>query len=283
MTDTMRVGLVQINTRDDKDANLRRAEELVDEAVARGARFVVMPEYVSFLGPKEQHEVIAEPIPGPTTERFAAKAREHGIYLLGGSIHEQSDTPGMYYNTSVMLDPTGEIIATYRKIHLFDIDLTGNVTANESSTILPGDEIVTADVDGHTVGLSICYDLRFPELYRQLALEGAEILLVPAAFTMFTGKDHWHVLLRARAIENQTYVLAPGQFGAHEPNNAQCYGHSIIIDPWGTVIAESSDSEGVVVADLDFELLRKIREQLPSLANRRPSAYRERVAAGIAD
>lgn len=277
MTDTMRVGLVQINTRDDKDANLRRAEELVDAAVARGARFVVMPEYVSFLGPKEQHEEIAEPIPGPTTERFAAKAREHGIYLLGGSIHEQSDTPGMYYNTSVMFDPSGEIIATYRKIHLFDIDLTGNVTANESSTILPGDEIVTADVDGHTVGLSICYDLRFPELYRQLALEGAEILLVPAAFTMFTGKDHWHVLLRARAIENQTYVLAPGQFGAHEPNNSQCYGHSIIIDPWGTVIAESSDSEGVVVADLDFELLRKIRKQLPSLANRRPSAYRERV------
>lgn len=277
MTDTMRVGLVQINTRDDKDANLRRAEELVDAAVARGARFVVMPEYVSFLGPKEQHEEIAEPIPGPTTERFAAKAREHGIYLLGGSIHEQSDTPGMYYNTSVMFDPSGEIIATYRKIHLFDIDLTGNVTANESSTILPGDEIVTADVDGHTVGLSICYDLRFPELYRQLALEGAEILLVPAAFTMFTGKDHWHVLLRARAIENQTYVLAPGQFGAHEPNNSQCYGHSIIIDPWGTVIAESSDSEGVVVADLDFALLRKIRKQLPSLANRRPSAYRERV------
>jgi len=283
MEDTMRVGLVQINTRDDKDANLRRAEELVDAAVARGARFVVMPEYVSFLGPKEQHEAIAEPIPGPTTDRFAAKAREHGIFLLGGSIHEQSDTPGMYYNTSVMFDPAGEIIATYRKIHLFDIDLTGNVTANESSTILPGDEIVTADVDGHTVGLTICYDLRFPELYRQLALEGAEILLVPAAFTMFTGKDHWHVLLRARAIENQTYVLAPGQFGAHGENNAQCYGHSIIIDPWGTVIAESSDSEGVVVADLDFELLRKIRKQLPSLANRRPSAYRERVAAGIAD
>src|SRR5688500_8152250 len=266
MTDTLRVGLVQINTQDDKDANLRRAEELVDAAVARGARFVVMPEYVSFLGPKEQHEAIAEPIPGPTTERFAAKAREHGIFLLGGSIHEQSDTPGMYYNTSVMFDPAGEIIATYRKIHLFDIDLTGNVTANESSTILPGNDIVTADVDGHTVGLSICYDLRYPELYRQLALEGVEILLVPAAFTTFTGKDHWHVLLRARAIENKTSVLAPGQFGAHGENNSQCYGHSVIIDPWGTVIAESSDSEGVVVADLDFAYLQKIRKQLPSLA-----------------
>ena len=283
MTDRLRVGLVRINTRGDKDANLRRAEELIDAAVARGARFVVMPEYVSFLGAKEQHHEIAESIPGPTTDRFAAKAREHGIFLLGSSIHEQSDTAGMFYNTSVMFDPAGEIIATYRKIHLLDIDLTGNVTANESSTILPGDEIVTADVDGHTVGLSICYDLRFPELYRNLALEGAEILLVPAAFTMFTGKDHWHVLLRARAIENQTYVLAPGQFGTHGESNSQCYGHSVIIDPWGTVIAESSDSEGVIVADLDFAYLRKIGKQLPSLANRRPSAYSERVALGAGD
>ncbi len=276
MADTMRVGLVQINTQADKEANLQRAEELIDEAVAKGARFVVLPEYVSFLGPRDQHQAIAEPIPGPTTERFAAKARQHGIYLHGGSIHELSETDGKFYNTSVVFDPQGEIIATYRKIHLFDIDLTGNVTANESSTILPGDEIVTADIDGHTVGLSICYDLRFPELYRLLALSGAEVLLVPAAFTMFTGKDHWHVLLRARAIENQTWVLAPGQFGPHEPN-AQCYGHSLIIDPWGTVVADASNGEGVVVADLDFDALRKIRTQLPSLANRRPAAYREKV------
>ncbi|MEI2618635.1 MAG: carbon-nitrogen hydrolase family protein [Thermomicrobiales bacterium] len=279
MSDTMRVGLAQMNTQSDKEANLRRAEELIDEAAARGARLVVLPEYVSFLGPREQHEEVAEPIPGPTTERFAAKARQHGIWLHGGSIHERSDTPGMYYNTSVVFDPSGEIIATYRKIHLFDIDLTGNVTANESSTILPGDEVVTVDIDGHTVGLSICYDLRFPELYRQLALAGAEVLLVPAAFTMFTGKDHWHVLLRARAIENQTWVLAPGQFGAHELN-AQCYGHSVIIDPWGTVVADAPNGEGVIVADLDFDALRKIRAQLPSLANRRPSAYREPATVG---
>ena len=273
----MRVGLVQINTQADKEANLRRAEELIDEAVARGARFVILPEYVSFLGPREQHEEVAESIPGPTTERFAAKARQHGIWLHCGSFHERSDTPGMYYNTSVVLDPSGEIIGKYRKIHLFDIDLTGNVTANESSTILPGDEVVTVDIDGHTVGLSICYDLRFPELYRLLALAGAEVLLVPAAFTMFTGKDHWHVLLRARAIENQTWVLAPGQFGPHEPN-AQCYGHSVVIDPWGTVVADAPNGEGIVVADLDFDALRKIRAQLPSLANRRPAAYREPAA-----
>lgn len=282
MADTLRVGLVQINTRDDKEANLRRAEELIDEAVARGARFVVLPEYVSYLGAKDRHQEVAESVPGPTTERFAAKARQHGIYLHGGSIHERSDTPDKYYNTSVVFNPDGEIIATYRKIHLFDIDLTGNVTANESSSILPGDEIVTAEIDGHTVGLSICYDLRFPELYRHLALEGAEVLLVPAAFTMFTGKDHWHVLLRARAIENQTYVLAPGQYGSHDPN-AQCYGHSVVIDPWGSVIADASDAEGVVVADLDFDYVRKIRKQLPSLANRRPSAYPQRSSVLVGD
>src|SRR5688572_19636018 len=186
LSDILRVGLVQINSRADKEANFRRAEELIDEAVGRGAQFVVLPEYVNFLGPKEGLADVAESIPGRTTERFGAKARQHGIWLLGGSIHELSDEPGKYYNTAVLYDPSGAIAATYRKIHLFDIDLTGNVTANESASIVPGDEIVTAEVDGHTVGLSICYDLRFPELYRQMALDGAEILLVPAAFTMFT-------------------------------------------------------------------------------------------------
>lgn len=276
MSDTLRVALIQVNSKADREANYRRAEELIDEAAGRGAQFAVLPEYINYLGPKEGHADVAETVPGPTTERFGTRARQHGIWLLGGSIHELSDESGKYYNTAVLYSPSGEIVATYRKIHLFDIDLTGNVTANESDSIVPGEEIVVADVDGHKVGLSICYDLRFPELYRQMALEGAEILLVPAAFTMFTGKDHWHVLLRARAIENQTYVLAAGQFGPHDPN-AQCYGHSIVIDPWGTVIAEASDREGVVVADLDFEYLRKIRKQLPSLANRRPAAYRERA------
>ncbi|RIK43211.1 MAG: hydrolase [Chloroflexi bacterium] len=274
----MRVGLVQINTREDKTANLQRAEELIDAAAARGARFVALPEYVDYLGPKDDTAPDAETIPGEMTARFGAVARRHNIWLLGGSMRERSATPGKFYNSAVLYDPAGEIAAVYRKIHLFDIDLTGNVTANESATILPGDDIVTAEIDGHTAGLSICYDLRFPELYRLLALAGAEMLLVPAAFTMFTGKDHWHVLLRARAIENQAYVLAPGQYGPHAPA-AQCYGHSVVIDPWGTVIAEASDTEGVVVADLDFAYLRKIRKQLPSLANRRPSAYRERAVA----
>ena len=278
MADQLRVAVVQINTRHDKETNLRRAETLIDEAAGAGAQLVTLPEYVSFLGPKEEHAGIAEDIPGPTSERFAARAKSHGIYLLGGSIHERSSDPGKFYNTSVLYGPSGEMLAKYRKIHLFDIDITNNVSANESATILPGDEVVTADIDGHTAGLTICYDLRFPELYRLLALAGAEMLFVPAAFTMFTGKDHWEVLLRARAIENQAYVIAPGQIGKHEPGNAQCYGNSMIVDPWGTVIARASDREGIAMAEIDFSLLRSIRKQVPSLANRRPSAYRERDA-----
>lgn len=280
MSDFYRVGLVQMNTRSDKDANLATAETLIDQAAARGARFVALPEYVSFLGKIDDVDAVAEPIPGPTTERFAAKARQHGIYVLGGSIHERSDLPGKAYNTAVFYGPDGSILETYRKIHLFDIEISGNVSANESQRIEPGDQIVTVEADGHVFGLSICYDLRFPELYRLLALEGADLLLVPAAFTMFTGKDHWHALLRARAIENQAFVLAPAQIGPHEPN-AQCYGHSVIIDPWGVVIAQAPDTEGVIVADLNFDELRRIRRQLPSLANRRPTTYKSRLTADV--
>ncbi len=277
-SDQLRVGLVQMNSRSDKEANLVTAERLIDDAAAKGARLVGLPEYVSYLGPKELHEENAEPIPGPTTERFSAKARQHNIYLLGGSILERSETPGMYFNTSTFFNPDGDLLATYRKIHLFDIDITGNVSANESATILPGDRAVTVEMDGHTLGLSICYDLRFPELYRMLALDGAEVLFVPAAFTLYTGKDHWHTLLRARAIENQCYVLAPAQIGPHEPN-AQCYGHALAADPWGTVIADAPNHEGVVMADIDFDYLRQVRAQVPSLANRRPSAYQRQTVA----
>jgi predicted amidohydrolase len=272
MAQGLRVAVAQMNSRDDKAANLRRAEALIDEAAAQGARLVAFPEVFDYLGPNAVTDGIPEPIPGPLTERLAAKAREHGIYVHAGSVHEQSDVEGKCYNTTVLFDPNGEMIAKYRKIHLFDIDLTGHVSANESGTILPGNEVVTAEIDGHTVGLAICYDLRFPELFRLLAVAGAEVLFLPAAFTMFTGKDHWHVLLRARAIENQCYVLAPAQIGPHEPEG-QCYGHSMIVDPWGVVLGEAPNREGLVVADLDFDALQGIRTQLPSLMNRRPSAY----------
>jgi len=280
MSDLLRIGLVQMNSRSDKTANLAVAEQLVTEAVQQGAQLVALPEYVNFLGPRELHDANAEPIPGPTTERFAALARRLGIYLLGGSILERSEIPGKFYNTSVLYGPDGSILAIYRKIHLFDVDLTGNVTSNESATILPGDRIVTAEVAGHTVGLTICYDLRFPELYRLLALAGAELILVPAAFTLYTGKDHWHVLLRARAIENQCYVAAPAQIGPHDPGQ-QCYGHALVADPWGTVIAEAANRVGTVVTTLDFAYLREVRKQLPSLANRRPEVYAGTAAVGL--
>lgn len=272
MSETLRIGLVQMNSQSNKTHNLAEAERLVIEAAQKGAELVALPEYVNFLGPRELHEANAEPIPGPTTEHFARLAQRYGIYLLGGSILERSSVPGMYFNTSVLFDPSGSILATYRKIHLFDVDLTGNVTSNESATILAGNQIVTVDIAGHRVGLTICYDLRFPELYRLLALAGAELILVPAAFTLYTGKDHWHVLLRARAIENQCYIAAPAQIGPHDPGQ-QCYGHSLVADPWGTVIAEATNRVGVIVTELDFTYLRDVRRQLPSLANRRPEVY----------
>jgi deaminated glutathione amidase len=277
MGDIMRVGICQINSQGDKEANISRAEELIDEAASRGARLIALPEYVDYLGEDSVKDDVAESIPGPTTDRFAAKAKQHDAYILGGSMIEQTDTPGKFYNTSTLFNPQGELIATYRKIHLFDIDIAGDVSANESNRILPGNDIVTAEVDGHTVGLTICYDLRFPELYRMLALEGAEIIFVPAAFTEFTGKDHWHTLLKARAVENQCFVVAPGQFGPHEPGK-KCYGHSLAVDPWGTFLADAPNQEGVVIAELDFDYLNKIRTQVPSLANRRPSAYEKQTA-----
>jgi deaminated glutathione amidase len=278
VSDRLRVALVQLNSGSDKNANLAKIDHFVDEAAATGARLVALPEYVTYLGPKEGFAEAAEPIPGPTTERFADLARRHGIYLLGGSIHEQSGTPDKYFNTSTLFDPSGELVAAYRKIHLFDVHIGDTVVAAESERIEAGEEQVTAEVDGHTVGFSICYDLRFPELYRALAVAGAEILFVPAAFTLYTGKDHWHLLLRARAVENQCFVLAPGQVGPHEPN-ARSYGHSLVVDPWGTVLADAPDREAVVVADLDFSDLRRVREELPSLANRRPAAYERQLVA----
>ena len=276
----MRVAVLQVNSQADKAENIRVACDLVDRAAGAGADLAVLPEYVDFLGPNEAALASAETIPGPTSAIFAAKARQHGLWLLAGSIRELSDDPGHVYNTSLLFDRDGAIVATYRKIHLYDVELTGNVSARESATVSPGCEIVTADIEGHRAGLSICYDLRFPELYRALALDGAEILCVPAAFTMFTGKDHWEILLRARAIENQCFVIACGQTGKHEPNNT-CYGRSMIIDPWGTVLATAPDGVGLACADLDFAHLRRIREQLPALANRQPAAYEQHKAGKL--
>ncbi len=267
----MRVGLVQINSQEDRQRNVTRAIELIEAAAAQGANFVALPECVTFLGRKEHHAANAETLDGDTAQAFAQTAKRLGIWLHGGSIIEKGPDGAKDYNTTMVFNPAGERIATYRKIHLFDVDIAPG-SYRESDTYLPGDQVVNTDIASINVGLSICYDVRFPELYRLLALAGAKVLMVPAAFTAFTGKDHWEVLLRARAIENQCYVLAPAQWGEH-PVGRQCYGRSMIINPWGTVMATATDGEGVIVADLDMAELARLRTSVPSLANRRPQVY----------
>ncbi|MGC4106574.1 MAG: carbon-nitrogen hydrolase family protein [Thermomicrobiales bacterium] len=278
---TIAVGMVQLNSRDDVAANLEAAFAGIDEAAANGARLVVLPEVWTYLGPDAGQQDAAEAVPGPLTERLAAKARQHGIYLHAGSILERAEGEPRLFNTSLVFDPAGEVIATYRKIHLFDVDLDADTSYRESDTIAPGDEIVTFDLDGTTVGLAICYDLRFPELFRILALQGAEVILLPAAFTMTTGKDHWETLIRARAIENGVYMVAVGQVGVHPPG-LWCYGRSLVADPWGLVVAQAPDRAGVTVAELDLDEVTRVRRQIPSLANRRADRYRWPEGAGVA-
>ncbi len=270
--DLLRVAAVQMNSRDDKAANLETALGLIDRAAAAGARLVALPEVWSYLGPESGNRANAEPIPGPTIDRLADRARRLGIYLHAGSIHEIEPGDPRLYNTTVVIDPDGDLIARYRKIHMFDVVLDGVANYQESATISPGDEIAVVDVDGVPIGLAICYDLRFPELFRILALRGAEVIVLPAAFTMTTGKDHWEVLIRARAIENGVFMVAPAQFGQHPPGN-WCFGRSLIVDPWGTVLATAPDAETVVSATLDRSLLRRVRRQIPSLSNRQPERY----------
>ncbi|MDQ3513735.1 MAG: carbon-nitrogen hydrolase family protein [Chloroflexota bacterium] len=279
---TLRVAAVQMNSGTDVTENVETALALIDRAAADGARLVALPEVWTYLGPDEGALAAAEPIPGPTTDLLAERARRHGIWLHAGSIAERVAGEPLVRNTTVVLDPRGEIVARYSKIHLFDVVLDGVATYQESETVSPGDEVVTLDIDGFPVGLAICYDLRFPELFRILALRGAEAIILPAAFTMTTGKDHWETLLRARAIENGFYMVAPAQFGMHPPDK-WCYGRSLVVDPWGTVLATAPDGEGIIVADLDRARVAAVRRQIPSLANRRPVAYRwpEAALAGM--
>jgi predicted amidohydrolase len=266
------VALVQLDATGDVEANIDRATALTDEAAAGGARLVVLPEYLHYRGDDVGFRASARPIPGPFTEAFAEVARRHNAWILAGSVAETSDDPGCPYNTSVLLDPNGSIAATYRKIHLFDVSVDDGPVDTESDRVSPGDTPVVADVDGVRVGLSVCYDLRFPELYRTLALAGAEVFAVPSNFTERTGRDHWEVLLRARAIENGAWVLAPGQSGG--PPGQPAFGRSMVIDPWGTVVAQASDGVGIIRADAETDRVAAVRRQIPSLANRRPETYR---------
>jgi predicted amidohydrolase len=285
----MRAAAVQLNSTADKPRNLEIAERLVREAASDGADFVVLPEKWTVLGSGEDLEAGAEPLEGESISAARSWARELGIDLLAGSFAELQETGAGHdghklANTSVLIGRDGEIGAVYRKIHMFDVDV-GGVAYRESETEEPGEEIVLgearSDLPDHRsicVGLSVCYDLRFPELYRVLAVRGARIITLPSAFTAETGRDHWEVLLRARAIENQAFVVAANQTGKTPPHY-DSYGHSLSADPWGRVLAEVPDGEGFAAADLDLEEQERIRASLPSLANRRPEVYAPEVYA----
>ena len=276
----MRAAAVQLNSTDDKARNLEVAERLVREAAADGAGLVCLPEKWTLLGGSQALLDGAEPLEGPSLSAARSWARELGIHLLAGSVAERVDGQDRLSNTSVLIGPDGEDLAVYRKIHMFDVEV-GGVAYRESEHEQPGEEIVTAAVEDVEVGLTVCYDLRFPELYRILAVRGARLLTVPSAFTLATGRDHWEVLLRARAVENQAFVVAPNQFG-EAPPHYNSYGRSAIVDPWGVVLAMAPDEECFVAADLDLAAQDRVRETLPSLANRRPAAYHwpDRVEVG---
>lgn len=262
--------VVQLQSTSDQERNLEVAIALIEQAAQAGARFVGTPENTNFLGPHEEKVRRAEPLDGPTGKRFAELASRLRIHLLLGSFNERSEESGRCYNTSVLYSPSGEVLASYRKIHLFDVDVSEEVRFKESRTIRPGVSTVVARTELGPIGLSICYDLRFPGLYQKLVDDGAQILTVPSAFTLTTGKDHWYPLLRARAIETQCYVLAPAQFGRHDDGGLrQSYGHSMIVDPWGQVLATAPEGPGFALAAIDLERVAKVRQAIPVQQHRR--------------
>src|SRR6185503_7335451 len=266
----MRVALSQMRSGDDVEANVALAERLLGEAADGDADVAALPEVFTYLGSSAGRAAAAEPVPGPTTQRLADVARSRQMWVLGGSVIELDGEHR--YATSVLFDRDGELVATYRKIHLFDVDLPGQPPFRESATFTSGDQLVTHETDVGRIGLSICYDLRFPELYRGLMVMGAEVLFVPAQFQHATGTDHWEVLLRARAIENQCFVVAPGQWGpfGDPADGRRSFGHSLVVDPWGRIVVEApEEGTGVWVADLDLEALRSLRRRFPALQHRR--------------
>jgi deaminated glutathione amidase len=268
----VRAGAVQLNSTDDVDRNLATADRLVRDAAGQGAELVVLPEKWSVLGTGEQMAAAAQPLDGECVSWARGLARELGIDLLAGSIVERVAGQEKTANTSVHVGPDGAIRAVYRKLHMFDVEVDGVVYA-ESRDEQPGIEIVVSELaNGVRVGMSICYDVRFPELYRILTVRGAQVIAVPSAFTLATTRDHWEVLLRARAIENQCFVVAANQIGASGAGN-RSGGRSLIVDPWGLVLATAPDEETAIVAELDFENQLAIRARLPVLAHRRDDAY----------
>jgi len=269
----MRAAAVQLNSTDDKERNLATADRLGRAAAADGADLIVLPEKFNVLGEHEHYVAGAEPLDGPTVGWARDTARELRVDLIAGSIVEQREGRDKLGNTSVHVGPDGEVKGVYRKIHMFDV-VVGGIEYRESASEDPGDEIVISEAgDGTPLGLTVCYDLRFPELFRILAIRGARVITLPAAFTKVTGQAHWEILLRARAIENQAFMVAADQIGNHPPDK-ESFGGSMIVDPWGEVLAKAPDEPSFVAADLDLSRQDEVREQLPSLANRVPTAYR---------
>jgi predicted amidohydrolase len=262
--------VIQLSSQDDVDKNLARARELVEQARAAGAELVVLPENFAIMGEEEEKRALAESLEsgGKIGSFCASLAKEQGVFVVAGGMPEQSNDRDRPFNTSAIFHPSGELVARYRKIHLFDVDVPGGQSYRESRSTTDGVEPVVADVRGVSVGMTVCYDLRFPELYRRLAELGARVVTVPAAFTLMTGKDHWHVLLRARAIENQVFVLAAAQTGKH-PKGRQTYGKSLIVDPWGDVLCQAGEGEGFAIARLDFAAQDRVRAALPCLTHRK--------------
>jgi deaminated glutathione amidase len=271
--ETLRVAAVQLQSQDDVAQNLEECRRQVSAARHAAAKLVVLPENFGYFGAEEGKRNSAEHVPdasAPIQRALSEMARTNEVFLVAGGFPEASAEPARPFNTALAFGPDGALIGAYRKIHLFDVALQDGTALSESSATSSGqvDSLVVFDIGGFRVGLSICYDLRFPELYRALVARGANVLLVPSAFTTHTGKDHWHPLLRARAIESQAYVIAAAQLGKH-PRGHTTYGHSLIVDPWGTVIAEASDQVGTVCATLELAYLARVRAAIPCLNHRR--------------
>jgi predicted amidohydrolase len=266
----MWVAAVQLNSTPDLEGNVARARDFVAEAAGHGAQLVALPEHFAYLGPETGLPAVAQPITGDLVSGFRELAAELNIFLLLGSFAELADPEALPYNTSLLLGPQGQILARYRKMHLFQADLPEVPAYRESQCTQPGAEVVVAPLPGTpcTAGLAVCYDLRFPELFRAMMLRGADLFLLPAAFTAATGPDHWEILLRARAIENQAFVVAPAQYGRHT-RGRKSFGRSLIVDPWGLVLAQAPDEAGVIYARLDFERLKRLRREFPCLSHSR--------------
>lgn len=261
------VAAVQLNSSEDKAANLATIERLVRRAAEAGAQLIVLPEYGNCLGDRRIMLAEAEPLDGPTAGLLCALAESLQVTLVGGTFCERIAGDDKAHNTCLVIDPTGAVVAVYRKLHLFDVDLPGRLTYCESSWLAPGNDVVVCRAAGLNLATAICYDIRFPELFRLFADRAVDVVAVPAAFTKTTGRDHWELLLRARAVENQTYVIAANQTGRHAA--LETYGHSVIIDPWGQVLADVGESEGFVTATISTTRLAEVRAQLPALQHRR--------------